>query len=663
MVSEVKIIKLEYPENIRTRMGMYGASGNADILYRELVDNSIDIATKFNLSISVKSVINQNNWNFITDNGIGLPVYTDKDIADKEQPILIDMMSKINTGSNFHKTEYSTGMNGVGSRLTQALSEYFIIITNVAKKDITTIPKFMQKEVKRGNSLLAYVASRGKLLHYEMISKKSIKSWLSENYVEFTEKSEKFIDSIDIESMGVLWAFKPDSILLDDTHVTYEAYPFKLAGGLFQYDMDFSKIQVSLDLNGKTIEPFNFKKEYADIQFIEDKIFTVTADIKTLEPKSIKFIVQFGYDKSSFGTKTDGSVNLLITPTGKHINLVTQALGIALNKFNAMVRPSDAKLGLVSFILNFALEPSFNSQDKTNLSRYEDKGATDNLIKNELVKVFSKIIKKDQEYFRLICERIIQYRKATDKLSNIELLKSSFVMGKGDNQKRAQQGIAAQVYECSSKFWEQRELYITEGKSASSNLVQARNKEYQSVLPLRGKLINTAKLDEIKLVANSEVLAIFNTIGCGAGSIFDITQSRYGKIIIAVDSDDDGSHIANLISGLFYYHAPELIRQGKVYKLESPFYKWEYENKTKYYFSNEKDLIDFSKGKVTKMKGLGSSSIEETKKYMTGNGRKLIQLKLNEDNEEKVYEATKLLYSTIERRQLMISHNIISGDL
>lgn len=663
MVSEVKIIKLEYPENIRTRMGMYGASGNSDILYRELVDNSIDIATKFNVSIDVKSVINQNSWNFIADNGIGLPVYVDKDIIDKEQPILIDMMSKINTGSNFHKTEYSTGMNGVGSRLTQALSEYFIIITNVEKKDITTIPRDMQTEVKKGNTFLAYISSKGKLLHYEMVSGENIKSWLKLNHVDFTNQSEKFIDSLDLKSLGVLWAFKPDSSILENTHVNYEAYPFKLASGLFKYDMDFKKVHVSLELNNKQIEPFDFKKEYSDVQLIEDKLFTVTADIKTVEPKPIKFIIQFGYDKASFGTKTGGSVNLLMTPTGKHINLVTQSLGIALNKFNPLIRPSDAKLGLVTFILNFALEPSFNSQDKTNLSRYEDKGVSDNIIKNELVKSFTRIIKKDSEFFKLICERILQYRKTTDKLSNIELLKSSFIMGKGENQKRAQQGIAAQIYECFSKSWENRELYITEGKSASSNLVQARNKQYQSILPLRGKLINTAKLDEIKLVANSEVLAIFNTIGCGAGSIFDISQARYGKIIIAVDSDDDGSHIANLISGLFYYHAPELIKQGKVYKLESPFYKWEHDNKTEYYFNNEKDLIDFSRGKVTKMKGLGSFSIEETKLYMTGNKRRLIQLRLDKDNEEDVYQATKLLYSTVERRQLMIDFNIISGTI
>lgn len=165
------------------------------------------------------------------------------------------------------------------------------------------------------------------------------------------------------------------------------------------------------------------------------------------------------------------------------------------------------------------------------------------------------------------------------------------------------------------------------------------------------------------LVANKEVLAIFNTIGCGAGAIFDLEQSRYGKIIIGTDSDQDGSHISNLVAGLFFHHAPELIKAGRVYKLESPYYRWEHDGKEEYFFAHEKDKIDFSKGKVHKLKGLGSSSVEETKKFITGKGRRLIQLKYDEFNEPEVLESSKLLYSSLERKNLMLRFGVIEEGL
>lgn len=192
--NEVEIIKLSYPDNMRLRPGMWGCDGtNANLLFRELVDNSVDLTLKFKLSINIKSVINQKEWNFLSDDGIGLPVYLDKDFPEEDQPVLIDMMRRVNAGSNFHKTEYSTGMNGCGSRITQALSTDFIIVTNAGKKDKDTLPQFMKDQVD-SKPFYCYYAKKGVLEETKMLSIDEVKGWLTDLGVEWTSISSSMID-------------------------------------------------------------------------------------------------------------------------------------------------------------------------------------------------------------------------------------------------------------------------------------------------------------------------------------------------------------------------------------------------------------------------------------------------------------------------------------
>lgn len=661
---EVTIVKLDYPDNVRTRMGMYGCDGtNADILYRELVDNSIDITLKFRKPINVKSVINQQDWNMLIDDGIGLPLYLDEDFPGLDQPVLIDMMRRINVGSNFNKTEYSLGMNGVGSKLTQAISDDFIIITNAAKKEIGTLPKWIQEEVKSGKTLFAYHSQKGVMVSNEMIKLSDVPTWLESKGVPHTELIDNLVAKVN-EELGVLWAFKPDANLLDTPKVSYHGYPFKLIKGLFPFDPDFKDTQVNFELNGQEIDALDFKAIFPDTHFIEDKIFTVTSSTPTSMALPIKFTAQFAYSQDDTYSMADGSVNLLKTPQGKHIALFKTAMNIAMSKYSSSITKNDAQLGLRCFVLNFAVEPLFNSQDKTKLSRYEDKGWDENAIVRDLSNNLLKLMKANKEYFDLIVARIVEYKKSMNRLSNMELLKSSIVLGHDSDKKRIKSGAMAKVYECSSTDPSKRELYITEGLSASSNLIAARNKVTQSILPLRGKLANTSGFDEQRLVDNAEVLAIINTIGCGIGAITDITQSRYSKIIIATDADDDGLHIANLITGLFYNHAPEVIKAGMLYKLESPFYKVEKGGKCEYYYHDELDKFDLNSGHVTKLKGLGSSTLEETRRFMTDvKNRRLVQITWDEYDTAQVVEAARLLTSSAARKQLMVDRGVFGEGL
>lgn len=817
MTMTENIEKLEFPYSIRKRPGVFGADLiTPNLLLREVLDNTVDLVLKTRKPIEVTALTNKSNWNIVCDNGNGIPVYLDKDYdVALDKPIIIDLLSKLNVGSNFTKTQYSLGMHGLGLKGTNALSDYFNVYVNVRKQEGSNLPEFVKKGLKDNKPIFVIRFEKGLLQGFEMIPKSEI--------LVAEINSGKLVDNRDItnflenlsDDFGTIVAFKPDEEMHESMTVSYHGYPVKLIKSLFKFDKDLSKIDFKLNLNGKEIEPLDFQKMFSD-KLINDKIFSQSVDIKTDEPLPIKFIYQVAWSIDKFNFDCDGSVNLLQTPSGKHINLVTNAISQAFSKYNNLIKPNDTRLGMRLFALGLMLEPLFNSQDKTKLSKIEDKGYNEKEVIKTLADSFLKLMKDNAGYFDLLCERIIEYKRATEKLSNIELLKSKIVMGDESDKKRIMSGQMSRVYECTSDDYSKRELYIVEGLSASGNLLQTRNKLFQAILPLQGKMRNTSTLDEERLVDNKEVLAIVNTIGCGLGGICDPSKSRYNKVIIASDFDSDGcllgdtvidvqkegrtfgieieelvdwkrkgklegtyaksfniesglieykpiinailtkyvtkdelltyrfsnslgtqhvtatknhlfytksgryvrldelneevitdsdpgyfdlgvnpclenidndmlipvydievqdnhnfyandvlvhnSHIANLITTLFLHHAPEMIKQGYLYKVEAPYYKVIDGKKVKYYYHDEKEKIDFSK-EVHKLKGLGSYTKEEAKQFlMDTKERRLIPIVWNPDMEYEIQEASKLMYSGLARKKLMIERGIFNQE-
>lgn len=659
---EVDIVKLVFPESIRTRQGMYGSDGeNADILLREIIDNGVDLVLKTRQSIEIKSFTNIDGYHCVIDNGQGLPIYKDND-HDIEQPITIDLLTQINVGSNFHKTQYSAGMNGVGSKLTNALSDEFIVFVNAKKKDINTLTDYMQNNVKIGNTIYVIHFKRGILEQQLMIPYNKLGDYMDGN----SDEVDKILSGVS-EDFGTIIVFKPDSTLVQDTNAKYHGYPFKIIKGLLNHDKDFANVNVNFTLNNKEIPAFDFKEVFSGDKFIDDKIFTDSVSIKTNEPLPIKFIYQVAWEQDKFNTDSDGSVNLLKTPSGRHISIVQAGITLAFTKYNSIITGGDSKLGQRLFSLSLAIEPLFNSQDKTKLSNYQDKG----FIESDAVKIvcdsFIKIMKENSEYFDLICARIIEYKKQMNNLSNIDLLKSSIIMGDEGDKRRAMSGEMSRVYECTSRDWNKRELYVTEGNSASQSIIELRNKQFQSCLPLRGKLINTTGFDETDLTSNKEILAIINTIGCGIGAVTDISKSRYSKIIIATDADSDGSHIANLITALFYSHVPELIKNGMLYKLETPYYRITNGSTIEYKYYHDKDSINFNNNStIRKLKGLGSFDTrnpDAVNKYIINpSTRRLIQINYEDIDENEVKESAKLFSSSLSRKQLMEEIGVLTKE-
>lgn len=655
MASQENIEKLDFPYIVLARPGLYGHDClTPNLLFREIADNTVDLSIKNRIAVKVDAIINKKDWHMIVDDAGGMPLYLDQDYPiEDDRPITMDLLSKLNVGSNFSKTSYSLGMHGLGGKITVACSSTYVMFVNAEKQKKANLPKFIQQGLKDGKPIAAFKFHKGIFDSSEMLTLEEVKS-----YPDFPAQKDikEFLARLD-SNFGTLIAFTPIPEMHDSMTISYHGYPLKLMKGLFSLDKDLKDIVVDFKLNGKELDAYQFKDSFNE-KLVEDKVFSCAVNVKTEEPLPLKFIFQVGWSADKWNTDVDGSVNLLKTPAGKHLNIVQTGIAQAFAKYDSRIKAVDSRLGMRLFTLNFAIEPLFNSQDKTKLSKWEDKGYNERATTQAIADAFYKIITANKAFFDLLINRIIEYKKATDKLSNIEMLKSALVMGK-DTKARSSKMHSADVYECSSTNWLARELYIVEGKSAGGQILQARNKEFQSLLAIRGKVKNSNGMEIEELAENREILAVFNTIGCGAGPLFDIEQSRYGKIIIAVDSDSDGSHIANLLLGLFYNQAQGLIKDGRVFKLETPFYKWEHDGKTEYFFADEKDKIDFSRGTVIKLKGLGSSSVDETAKFMTGKQRRLVQVTLEDSRMIEAQEAAKLLGSSYERKRLMIDNGVV----
>lgn len=534
--TDENVEKLEFPYVILKRPGMFGHDClTPNLLFREAADNIVDLSLKTGNSVKASAIINKKDWHMLVDDAGGMPLYLDRDYPDEDRPITIDLLSKINVGTNFHRTSYSSGMNGVGVKIAVACSTTFLMFVNAEKQKNANLPNFIRAGLESGKPIVCFKFHKGILDSQTMMTLEEVK-----NYPDFPDQKDikKFLEELD-NSFGTLIAFHPIPEMHESMTISYHGYPMKLMKGLFQHDKELENIKVDFKLNGKELDPYSFDDVFKE-ELVSDKVLSCSVTCKTEEPLPMKFIFQVGWSKSKWNLDTDGSVNLLKTPSGKHINIVMTGISQAFSKYNNLIKQQDSRLGMRLFVLNFAIEPLFNSQDKTKLSKWEDIGYDERATIQAISDAFYKVMKSNTEFFDVLCARILEYKRATEKLSNIELLKSKIVLGDEGDKRRIQSGEMSKVYECTSNDFSKRELYITEGLSASSGLVTNRDKRFQSILPLRGKLINTSGFDEEKLVSNKEVTAIINTIGCGIGGITDISKSRYGKIIISTDLDDDG---------------------------------------------------------------------------------------------------------------------------
>jgi DNA gyrase/topoisomerase IV subunit B len=442
-----------------------------------------------------------------------------------------------------------------------------------------------------------------------------------------THLPEKVADTMHselFEDFGTILAFKPDTTIITKNKVEYHAYPFKLMKGLFNNDKLYSSLTINYKLNGEEVNPYDFFDLYQKDSLLGEKAFSYNFDIATKENFPIKFLGTFAYDKSSMDFDSIGSVNLLRTHTGKHITIFQRALGKALSKLNPLVKIPDAKYGLRSFTLSFSVEPFFEGQTKNKLGNFKDKGYNENSCIESLGDyLYENVIQSDVDFFTGLCNKIVEYKRSLDRLSKKDFIMSHVQYASKDPT--ASLGMGARVWDCTSSKIQDRELYITEGKSAGNSLLPVRDLTKHAVLGLRGVPMNAAVRGIETIVQNKEYKSIINVLGTGVTPFIKMEKRRYSKIIIASDADPAGKFIRALLLGFFGTYLLPWIEEGLVYCLVPPLYK-----------QGDKFLYDDTeldkKKPFVRFKGLGEMNPSEVKEHLIQN-RKLIQVNPNDIDE------------------------------
>ena len=364
---------------------------------------------------------------------------------------------------------------------------------------------------------------------------------------------------------------------------------------------------------------------------------------------------------SSYQENVLSFVNTINTVEGgTHVSGFKTALTRAINDYgkkNKMLKTGnltgdDVREGLTTIISAKIPEPQFEGQTKTKLGNSEVKGIVDSVAMKSLIEFFEE----NPSVAKKIVNKAIaaqSARSAAKKAKELVRRKNVFSVG----------GLPGKLADCSKRKSEETELYIVEGDSAGGSAKQARNKEFQAILPLKGKILNVEKSNPTRVFSSEEITNLITAIGTGVGEQFNIEKLRYSKIIIMTDADVDGAHIMTLILTFFFRYMKELIDNGNIYIAVSPLYKVR-KKKDHYIYSDDelKKMLETIGGKanVQRFKGLGEMNSEQLWDT-TMNPKKRLLKKVTIEDVVKADEVfSKLMGNVVEPRKQFIIEN--SGE-
>ncbi|MEM3609589.1 MAG: DNA topoisomerase subunit B [Candidatus Anstonellales archaeon] len=612
---------LEGLEAVRKRPAMYigdtGIRGLHHLIY-EIVDNSIDevLAGYCN---HIKVVLTKDNYCEVYDNGRGIPV----DIHPTEKkPAIEVVLTVLHAGGKFDEKAYtiSGGLHGVGASCVNALSEHMIAM------------------VKRDRYLWQIEFSRGKVIK------------------ELTKVKE--LDNPD--ETGTIIKFKPDEEI-------------------------FSDIEFDRTIVEKRLKELAYINKGTKIELIDERdnyhvtfLFTrgIIEYIETLESKILHKPIDFQFNNSDNSIKTEIALvfanrysplilsfanNINTIEGGTHVIGFKAALTRAINEYaennnylketnNERFSGDDVLEGLVAVISVMVKRPQFEGQTKTKLGNAEVKS----FIEKEFYDFFSRFLEENPSVARLIIERCINaYNARIAAQKAKELVRS---------KKNLELSLPGKLADCIEKDPEKAELFIVEGDSAGGTARQGRNREFQAILPLRGKILNVEKASISKMLNNEEIKALVSAIGTGIiefsnnadenntkrvnlnareakeenktfseiiegnhkanrdnkdNKSFDINLRRYSKIVIMTDADVDGAHIRTLLLTFFYRYMRPLIEHGFIYISQPPLYRVKKGKFEKYFYSDEElelflqSQSDRDSYHIQRYKGLGEMNAEQ----------------------------------------------------
>lgn len=565
---------LEGLEAVRKRPGMYigdqGPRGLHHLVY-EVVDNSIDESLA-GFCDTVNVTINKDGSVTVVDNGRGIP--TGRHESGKSAAEVV--MTILHAGGKFDKGAYqvSGGLHGVGVSVVNALSEWLELT-------IWRDGKEHHQRYERGNPVTELTVTgdtdrRGTRVHF-----------MPDAEIFTTTEYQADILKARLRELAFL-----------NSHITInfeDARPEKPEMRTYNYPGGISSFVEYLNKGKETL----FKTP-----------ITITGEKDKTE---IEVAIQYN---DSYMERLYGFVNLINTVEGgTHVagfrTALTRAVNDEARKLKILkekdqnLSGDDLKEGLTAVISVKVMEPQFEGQTKTKLGNGDVKGIVDSLVYEGL----KNALDERPEILKPIVESAVRARQARDAAKKAkELVRRKSVM--------SGLTLPGKLADCSNRNAADCEIYIVEGDSAGGSAKQGRNREFQAILPLRGKILNVEKARLEKILSSETIRNIILALGCGVGDDFNEDKLRYHKIFIMADADVDGAHIRTLLLTLFFRYMPQIIENGYLYVAQPPLYRVQVGKEVSYCFSERemKDLQNGANGKkvdVQRYKGLGEMNAEQ----------------------------------------------------
>ena len=539
---------LEGLKAVRKRPSMYignvGIEGLHHLVY-EVVDNSIDEAMAGYCDL-IKTIIHTDNSVSVEDNGRGIPVGIQK---SEKMPAVEVVMTKLHAGGKFDNDSYkvSGGLHGVGVSVVNALSRFMEV-------EIYTDGKIYYQTYEKGNktsdiSIIGKTNKRGTKIHF----------------VPDTEilETDNFSYDVLIRRLREL-AFLNKKVRLtieDERSDNKDEFYYK--GGLVSFVEYLNKINVPLHkpifIEGiKNDVQIEVAIQYNDT--FKEKIFSFANNINTVEG---------GFHLIGFKAGLTRTVNQYLTNGNLPKNLQTKISG------------EDIREGLTAVISIRIKSPQFEGQTKTKLGNSELKGLVESLVNEKL----SMFLEENPSVAKKIIAKAVDASRARDaakRARDIARKQGALI----------DSTLPGKLADCQASDPSEREIFIVEGDSAGGSAKQGRDRKFQAILPLKGKILNVEKARFDKILRSEEIKNIITALGTGVGEEeYDIEKIRYHKTIIMTDADVDGSHIRTLLLTFFYRHMPEMVEKGYLYIAQPPLFKVG-KGKNEIYLKHENQLND-----------------------------------------------------------------------
>ena len=625
---------LEGLEAVRKRPSMYIGSTSSRGLHHlldEVVDNSIDEAMAGHCK-RIEVVIHPDNSVTVTDDGRGIPVDIHK---ETKLPAVTIVLTKLHAGGKFGGSGYRVagGLHGVGISVVNALSEWLEV-------EVTRDKKIFFQRFERGDAVSGL----------KIIGKSS--------------------------RTGTKITFKPDSTVFEDTAFNFDNITHRLREIAFlnagvKIDLKDEREEnkeISYKYNGGISEFVSYLNKNKDVLFSKPICFKGKKDDIEVEAALqyndgyIENILSFAnnINTEEGGTHLAGfkaAITRVINDYARN-NLLSNGRKSSLKEGESNLSGNDVREGLTAVISVKLLNPQFEGQTKTKLGNSEVRGIVSYIVGEGL----NNFLNENPSVSKRILAKSISAlnaREAARKARNLIRQKNG-ILGLGT--------LPGKLADCSEKDPLFREIFLVEGDSAGGSAKQGRDRRFQAILPLRGKILNVEKARLHKILENNEIRSMVTALGINIGEDLDIEKLRYYKVIIMTDADVDGAHIKTLLLTFFFRYMKPLIERGNIYIAQPPLYKVEH-NKKSHYLFNDQELDDKLKEiegnpRIQRYKGLGEMNPEQLwETTMNPENRVLKRIEL-EDNIEAEDMFTILMGSKVEpRKDFIYKHGLEVKDL